>query len=87
MTPDQADVPDNAPVWRLSPHERIGEVDRVIYDGDSRRITGLVIRRGHFFGKEVVLQPGDIVEVVAGVVRVDLDDDSLKALVEYRPTD
>lgn len=87
MTPDQADIADDAAVWRLRPHQKIGEVERVIYDGDSSKITGLVIRRGHFFSKEVVLQTGDIVEVVAGVVRVDLDDQALKALVEYRPTD
>lgn len=83
LTPAQADVPDDAPVWRLRPHEKIGEVERVLYDGESRRITGLVIRRGLFFGKEVVLPAADVVEVVAGVVRVDLDDEALRGLPAF----
>ena len=80
-------VPDDAPVWRLDPHEKIGEVERVLYDPVSKRLSALVVRRGHFFAKEVSLPAEHIVEVVGGVVRVQMDDAVLKALGEYRPDD
>ena len=79
----EADVPDDAPVWRLDPHEKIGEVERVLYDAATKRLDALVVRRGHFFSKEVVLPAEHIVEVVAGVVRVQLDDAALRTLAEY----
>lgn len=85
LKPHEADIPDDAAVWRMSPHEKIGEVDRVLFDEDSRRMQALVVRRGHFFSREVLLPPEHIVEVVAGVVRVELDDEQLRGLDEYAP--
>jgi uncharacterized protein YrrD len=79
----QADIADDAPVWRLNPHEKIGEVDRVLFDERTRKLQALVVRRGHFFSKDVVLPVEFLVEVVAGVVRVELDDEQLRALPEY----
>ncbi len=35
--PDEVEIKKDSPVWRLNPHKKIGEVDRVIYDADRRR--------------------------------------------------
>jgi sporulation protein YlmC with PRC-barrel domain len=83
----EADIPNDAPVWRMDPHQKIGEVERVLFDEDTREMSALVIRRGHFFSKEVLLPVEHLVEVVAGVVRVQLDDAELRALPEYKPQD
>jgi sporulation protein YlmC with PRC-barrel domain len=85
LAPHEADIPDDAPVWRMNPHEKIGEVDRVLFDEDSRRMQALVVRRGHFFSKDVLLPADRIAEVIGGVVRVELDDGQLRELVEYKP--
>jgi uncharacterized protein YrrD len=69
----------------MNPHEKIGEVDRVLFDEDSRRMQALVVRRGHFFSKDVLLPADRIAEVIGGVVRVELDDGQLRELVEYKP--
>jgi sporulation protein YlmC with PRC-barrel domain len=83
----EGDVRADSPVWRLQPHEKIGEVERVIYDEDTKAVTGIVVRRGFLFTREVVLPVGRVAEVVAGIVRVNLNDDELDALEEFHPPD
>ena len=86
--PDEVDIAKDAPVWRMQPHEKIGEVERIIFDEASKRVTDLVIKRGWFFSKEVVLPIARVTEVLpVGVVRVDIDDAALDALVEYQSPD
>ena len=46
---------------------RVGDVERVIFDADSNRITGIVIRRGWLLKHEVVLDASYIVEVVGEI--------------------
>ncbi len=87
LAPYEVDIADDAPVWRLNPHEKIGEVERVIFDEDSRKMTALVIKRGVLFSKEMVLPVTHLVEVVAGIVRVQIDDAALGALSEHKPAD
>jgi hypothetical protein len=87
LSADEVAVPDDAPVWRLRPHQKVGEVERVLFDEASERMTGLVVRRGFVFTKDVVLPSEKIVEVVAGIVRVELADDELDALEEFHPHD
>lgn len=85
--PDEVDIQHNSPVWRLNPHAKVGEVDRVLFDAASGKVSGLVIRRGLIFSKDVILPIERVVEVVADVVRVDIDDDGLKSLQEFRADD
>lgn len=85
VPPGAADVHADSPVWRLNPHQKIGEVEHVLFDDATRGIQGLVIRRGFLFTKDVVLPAENVVEVVAGIVRVDLDDSALDQLREYHP--
>ncbi len=86
-SPDEVDIKKGSRVWRLRSHEKIGEVEHVIFDEDSKKVTALVIRRGFVFSKDVVLPVERIVEVVGDIVRVDIDDDALRQLEEYRPGD
>jgi sporulation protein YlmC with PRC-barrel domain len=84
--PDEVDIKEGSPVWRLKPHQKIGEVERVLFNEETLRIQALVIRRGYIFGHEVVLPARYIVEVVEilqGVVRVAITDDELGALKPY----
>jgi uncharacterized protein YrrD len=85
--PDEVEIKKDSPVWRLNPHKKIGEVDRVIYDADTKKVTDLVIRRGFVFTKDVVLPMRFVVEVVADIVRVEIDDDALGGLPEFNAAD
>ena len=87
MKPDQSDIREDSPVWRLRPHQKIGEVERVIIDDASKRVVAIVVRRGFLFTKEVVLPIERVVEVVAGIVRVEIGDDELDTLAEFKPED
>ena len=86
-TPEEVDIKRDSPVWRLNPHEKVGEVERLIFDEETGRVQALVVRRGFVFSKEVVLPAAHIVEVVADIVRVDIDDAGLEQLEEYQAAD
>jgi len=84
---DAVDIKRDAPVWRMKPHEKIGEVDGLIYEEKGGKVDALVIRRGFVFTKDMLLPAGEIVEVVGEVVRVDLTDAQLERLEEFRAED
>jgi len=79
----QEEINRDSPVWRLNPHEKIGEVERVIIDEDTGAVNALVIKRGFVFTSEKVLPQDYIVEVAGGIVRVDIDDEGLAGLEEF----
>lgn len=81
--PWQEEINRDSPVWRLNPHEKIGEVERAIIDEDTGVVNALVIKRGFVFTSEKVLPQDYIVEVAGGIVRVDIDDEGLKGLEEF----
>jgi uncharacterized protein YrrD len=83
LPPGEQDVRAGSPVWRLDPHEKVGDVDRVIFDADSKAITAIVVRRGFVFTHEVIVPVEYIVEVVAEIVRVQIDDEALKTLPRF----
>jgi uncharacterized protein YrrD len=85
--PNEVEIRKDSPVWRLQPHKKIGEVERVLFDETSKEVTGLVMRRGFAFTKDLVLPMRYVVEVVADIVRVDIDDKSLAALAEFKAQD
>ncbi|MEX0749959.1 MAG: hypothetical protein WD359_04045 [Dehalococcoidia bacterium] len=87
LRPDEAEIGKDAPVWRLSPHQKIGEVERVLYDDTSSKLSALVIRRGFVFTKDVVLAMQYVDEVVGDIVRVSIDDDTLGKLPEFQAPD
>ncbi len=89
-SPDEVDIVKDSPVWRLDPHQKIGEVEHVIFDERSRKITALVVRRGILFTHDVVLPARyitEVVEALGGIVRVQIGDADLKQLEQYRRAD
>jgi sporulation protein YlmC with PRC-barrel domain len=88
--PDEVDIAEDSAVWRLKPHQKLGEVERVLFNEETLKVQALVIRRGHVFHHEVILPVHYIVEVVEGlqgIVRVSITDDELRALVPYTAPD
>jgi uncharacterized protein YrrD len=88
--PDEVDVAEGSSVWRLKPHEKIGEVDHVIFDEGTSTMTALVVRRGFLFHHDVVLPVEyivEIIEILEGVVRVEMSDAQLSKLAAYTPID
>jgi sporulation protein YlmC with PRC-barrel domain len=85
--PDEVDIKEDSPVWRMKPHQKIGEVQRVLFNEETLRIQALVIRRGRIFDHELVVLPAryivEVIEILQGVVRVAITDDELRALAPY----
>jgi sporulation protein YlmC with PRC-barrel domain len=74
---------NDAPVWRESPHEKIGEIERVLIDEDDDEIQALVIRPGFFFERDVVLPIDYVTEILDGVVRVQLSEGEIDGLEPF----
>ena len=74
---------NDAPVWRATPHQHIGDIERVLVDEDSDEIRALVIRRGVLFQHEVVLPIGYVTEITDGVVHAAISDAQLEGLQEF----
>jgi uncharacterized protein YrrD len=83
----EADIRKDSPVWRMNPHEKIGDVERLLVDERTQKAVAIVVRRGHLFSKDVVLPMTHVSEVVADIVRVNLGDDDLDQLEEYQAAD
>jgi uncharacterized protein YrrD len=77
------EVIEGADVWRRDPHEKLGDVSRVILDEVSGAARALVIKRGALLKHEVVLPMRYVVELADGVVRVDIEDEALGQLRKY----
>ena len=79
---DSVDIKEGTDVWRREPHEKLGEVRRVLLN-DGGRVTAFVIRRGFVFTKDVVLPARYVAELLDDIVRVDIPSDVLSRLPEY----
>lgn len=82
---DASVIPDNAPVWRVEPHEEVGEVERTLADSATQRVTGVVIRRAVGDDQLVVVPIAAIANFEDGVVHVRLTDQELDHLAPYAP--
>ena len=78
------EIAHDAHVWRIEPHTHIGDVDRVLIDEQTREIEALVIRRGVFFGHDVILPIRFVVEVLDDIVHVSISDDDSEHLEEFK---
>ncbi len=80
-SPDEVDIAEGTPVWRRDPHEKLGEVHRVITD-EAGRLTAFVLDRG-LLRRDVVLPVRYIAEIFDDLVRVDISDAELDQLRTY----
>jgi len=78
------DVVEGTPVWRNDPHEKIGEVERLLLEEPSGRTKAFVIKRGFLFKKEAVLSTRFVTDLQEDVIHVDITDEEVDALPEYK---
>lgn len=77
---DASIIPEDAPVWRVSPHEEIGVVEQTLADTETQRVTGLVVRRSSIDNQIVVIPISAIISFEDGVAHVELTDEELDRL-------
>ena len=77
------DIVEGTDVWREHPHQKLGDIMRLLFDPATDRLRAFVIRRGVIFKQEVILPVRYISELFDDVVRVDLTDEELSQLREY----
>jgi uncharacterized protein YrrD len=80
---DSVDIVEGTPVWRRDPHEKLGEVKRLVLHAGGR-VQALVIQRGFLLHRDVVLPVRYIAELMDDLVRVDITDEELGNLREDR---
>jgi sporulation protein YlmC with PRC-barrel domain len=83
LAPGSDALPEDAPVWRNSPREEIGVVERTLADFTTQRVTGLVIRRKSIDDRLVIVPVSAITTVEDGVAHVELTDEELDHLQIY----
>lgn len=76
------DVAEGSAVWRQEPHEKLGEIDRVLLDS-AGRAEAFVLKRG-LLKPHVVLPVGYVTELLDDIVRVQLSDAEIEALAEFQ---
>jgi hypothetical protein len=82
---DAVDIKEGTDVWRREPHEKLGDVDRVLFDTEGCA-RAFVIRRGFILKRDVVLPVRYIAELFDDLIRVDISDAELDQLREYEGT-
>lgn len=75
----------DSPVWRVEPHEQIGDVERILVDHDTDEIEAIVVRRGHVFSEDVVVPIDCVTEILDGMIRVELSDKQVADLKLFEP--
>jgi uncharacterized protein YrrD len=80
---DAVDIKSDTDVWRREPHQKLGDIKRLIMDGSTGRVRAFVISRGFIFKHEVILPVRYVAEIEDDIVRVDIPDEDLVQLREY----
>ena len=83
--PGEAEISEGTPVWRREPHEEVGEVERVLAESTTQRVTALVVKRKGIFGPSLVLPIAEVADVEDGVVHITLSRAAVDALPHYAP--
>jgi sporulation protein YlmC with PRC-barrel domain len=83
-TGNSAEIAAGTPVWRRTPHQELGVVERVLVDADTQQISAFVLHRKGFGGRLVQLPVEAVFDVQDGIVHVDLSDADLAKLEVYR---
>jgi|SRR5579871_152426 sporulation protein YlmC with PRC-barrel domain len=84
---DSAEIAAGTPVWRQTPHEELGVVERVLVDTETQRISAIVLRRKGFGGKLLQLPIEAVTDVQDGVIHIAASDADLAKLQPYEPED
>ncbi len=82
---DSIDIKEGTAVWRTEPHEKLGDIMRLLLD--NGRLRAFVIRRGFLFHHDVILPVRYVSEFFDDLVHVDIPDKVLAQLREYKETE
>jgi len=80
-----AEIAAGTPVWRRTPHEELGLVERVLIDAQTQRISAFVLRHKGFGSKLIELPVEAVADVEDGIIHVTLSDAELAKLKPYQP--
>jgi len=81
---DEVDIAEGMGVWREEPHEKLGTVDRALFNEEGN-LQALVVKRGFPFSHEVVLPAAHITEIVDDVsIRVAITDEQIHNLSQFK---
>jgi uncharacterized protein YrrD len=83
---DSVDITEGMDVWRQEPHQKLGDIMRLLFDPANERLRAFVIRRGVIFHHDVILPIRYVSELYDDVVHVDITDEELAQLREYQET-
>jgi hypothetical protein len=79
---DETDIEEKTPVWRNEPHEKLGEVDRILVDAATGKARAIVLRRG-LLKHDVILPVRFLTEILDLAIHVDITEAELDALQEF----
>ncbi len=82
--PGSVDIAEGSPAWRVAPHDKLGEVYRVLLGNDGKA-QAFVIKRGAFLKRDVVLPIRYVTELLDDLVRVEISDADLEDLQDFKP--
>ncbi|HEX8997595.1 MAG TPA: PRC-barrel domain-containing protein [Ktedonobacterales bacterium] len=83
IDPGSLVIPEDAPVWRNTPHEEIGVVERTLVDTATQHVTGLVVRLRSNNDQLAVAPISVVTSFEDGVAHVELTDEQLDSLAPY----
>jgi sporulation protein YlmC with PRC-barrel domain len=78
------DIVAGTPVFRNEPHDKIGEVERLLLDETSGRTKAFVIKQGFLFKHESVLSTRFVTDLQEDVVHVDIKDEEIEQLPAFK---
>jgi len=78
-----AEIAEGTPVWRQTPHQEIGVVERVLVDAETQHIRAFVLRRKGFGTHLIQLPIESVANVQDGVVHVTMSDSDLAKLAPF----
>jgi sporulation protein YlmC with PRC-barrel domain len=80
-----AEIAAGTPVWRQTPHQEIGVVERLLVDPQTQHIRAFVLRRKGVGNHLVQLPIESVANVQDGVVHVSINDSDLAKLAPFDP--
>lgn len=76
------DIVEGTDVWRQEPHEKLGDVKRLLFD-DAGKLQAVVISRGFILKHDVIVPIRYFSEMLDDLIRVEITDQELEQLRRY----
>jgi uncharacterized protein YrrD len=76
------DIVEGTDVWRQEPHEKLGDVKRLLFDAEGK-LVAVVISRGFILKHDIIVPIRYFSEMLDDLIRVELSDDEIDQLRRY----